>query len=240
MARSHPGQLSLFDDLPQAPPPAPPLRMRDHDDVDAGAMLACGELFAPIDTVLPEAPPTVRMAPAEAEEPGCPVSADRLVMAVTVSIKSTGAIHAAAQIGPGDAAPVSPYISVLDFGDAEAIGTDETEALLEAGSAIELRRFEAAFSTLGSRDDGGLALFPDETGGLGALADCLRGALRECGAPTADMDRNGPHLPFGGRDGVEVTRLDRPVRLPVRDIALLHVFGDGSGYEVLRKWALAP
>lgn len=243
MARSHPGQLSLFGDLPNAPPPRPLARARHHDETDADSTFACGELFETTNERLAslDAPLAAVQADAvvEAELPAATLIADRLVLAVPVSLKSSGAILAAAQTGPGDAALFSPYISVLDFGDAESIDADETEAVLEAGGAVELRRFDAAFASLGSLDDGGLALFPDETGGLDALADCLRVALRECGGPTADMDPNGPHLPLVGRDGVESTRLDRPLRLPVRDIALLHVFGDGSGYEVLKKWPLA-
>lgn len=210
MARSHPGQLSLFDDtLPQAPPPPPPI-----EDV-------------------------------EAVEDVAPVAADGLILALLVGSKSAGSVLAAArqvaaqhEVDIPAEAGFALFVSVLDFGLFDALDAEEIEAIIEAGRAVELRRFDVALSTLGSSDGGGLALFADESGGLEGFADCLRGALRERGAPPPDADRNGPHLPLArGRIDIGSIALDRPLRLPIREFALLRLAGDG--HEVLRKWALA-
>jgi hypothetical protein len=210
MARSHPGQLSLFDDTIYLPPPLP----------------------APIEDV-------------EAVEDVAPAEADRLVLALLVGSKSAGSVVAAARQAaaqhevdiPAEAG-FSLFVSLLDFGAFDSLDAEEVEAIIEAGSTVEMRRFDVALSTLGNSDTGDLALFADQSGGLEAFADCLRGALRERGAPPPDADRNGPHLPLG-LEHIDIgpISLDRPLRMPIREFALLRLAGDG--HEVLRKWALA-
>lgn len=208
MARSHPGQLSLFDDtLPPPPPPA------------------------------------VALENAEETEAGFATEPDRVVLALLVSGKSAGPVlaaarHVAAQHEieiPAEAEP-SLFISMFDFGTFDALDAEEVETVLEAGAAVEMRRFDVALSTLGSCDDGGVALFADDSGIIDAFTDCVRGALRERGGPLPDADR--PHLVLC-RSAMDIgpITLDRPLHLSIREYALLRIWGDG--YEVLRKWALA-
>ena len=55
----------------------------------------------------------------------------------------------------------------------------------------------------------------------------------------AGTKSHGPHLPLDTSTMLSgQVSLDRPLKLPVRDFALVRLFG-GGGYEVQRKWGLA-
>ena len=229
MARRVPsGQLALFDDLPKAPPPNPAAIPELAGDDGAPP-----EPAAPVELFSPEVIVALETLPAPPPVP------DRLALVIPVSSKSGSAVAAAArQVELSADALLSLSISVLDFGGFDDVDSDELEAIVEACSSVEMRRFEAVFSALGNRDDGLPALFADD-GALLAFADLLRGALRERGAPAGEADWNGPHLPLDSATSLSgQISLDRPLKLPVRDFALVRVFGDG-GYEVQRKWGLA-
>ena len=228
MARRVPsGQLALFDDLPKAPPP----NAAEIPEL-AGDDEAPPEPAMPVELFSPEVIVALETVPAPPPVP------DRLALVIPVSSKVGGAVAAAArQVELPPDALLSLSISVLDFGAYDDLA-DELDAIVEACSSIEMRRFEAVFSALGSRDDGLPALFADD-GALLAFADLLRGALRERGAPAGEADWNGPHLPLESTSSLSgQISLDRPLKLPVRDFALVRRFGDG-GYEVQRKWPLA-
>jgi len=232
MARRVSAQLALFDDLPKAPPPALPETIRDDaEPAERGAPAPVVELFSPEVIVALEALPVV---------PPPPSVPDRLALVVPISSRSGGSILAAVrQVEISDAVLFSLRVSLLDLGPLEMLDADDVEAIVAACGTIDLRRFDAAFPALAPRFDGGPALFPEETGGLATLLDSLRGALHERGAPTGDGDDNGPHLPLGTATGLAGhTSLDRPLKLAVREFALVRVFADG-GYEVQKKWVLA-
>lgn len=228
MARSHPGQFSLFDDLPKAPPPSP------------GTIFALAEA----DEALPEPVPVIELFSPEViialeTVPAPPTVPDRLALVVPISSKSGGSILAAArQVEISDEVLFSLRVSLLDLGPLDQLDAEDVEAVIAACGTVEMRRFDAVFPALAPRFDGGPALFPDESDALATLIDSLRSALRSRGAPAGDADDNGPHLPLGTGPGPGGhTSLDRPLKLPVREFALVRIFADG-GYEVQKKWAL--
>ncbi|HEY9012167.1 MAG TPA: hypothetical protein VIN06_14230 [Devosia sp.] len=234
MARRVPAaQLALFEELPKAPPPMPEAIL-----ALAGGGEAEPEVAAPVELFSPEVIGALEARPVAPERPPVP---DRLAIVVPVSSRSGSSIGAAArQVEISDAVLFSLRVSLLDLGPVDRFDAEDVEAIVRACAKIEMGRFDAVFRALGPRFDSGPALFPDEDGELAALLDCLRGALRACGAPDGADDDNGPHLPLGsGPQLTGHTSLDRPLKLPVRDFALVRVFGDG-GYEVQRKWSLMP
>lgn len=227
MARRVPaGQLALFEDLPKAPPPPAVAEaiLRASDDDPAAAPAAPVELFSPEVVIALESQPA---------EPA------RLALVIPVSGKSGGAVAAAArQLDLAAEALLSLAIHVLDFGPFDSVEAEELDAIIEACRSLEMRRFEAVLTALGSRDDGVPALLADDSA-LFAFADALRGALREHGAPSGETDGNGPHLPLRSDTTLAgQISLDRPLRLPVRDFALARLLADG-GYDVQHKWTLA-
>lgn len=229
MARRAPSaQLALFDDLPKAPPPMPEAILALVEAEAAPEPVSPVELFSPEVIVALETVP---------QPPPVP---DRLAIVIPVSSKSGGSILGAArQVEISDDVLFSLRISLLDLGPLDQFDADDVAAVIAACGTVEMRRFDLPFPALAPRFDGGPALFPDETDALAALLDCLRSALRSRGAPAGEADDNGPHLPLGaGPSPGGHTSLDRPLKLPVREFALVRVFGDG-GYEVQKKWALA-
>lgn len=226
MARRVAAQLALFDDLPKAPPPFPQQLPAATADAAPVAEAVAAELFSPEVIVALESAPVVAALP------------DRLALVVPVSSRSGGSILAAArQVEVTDDVLFSLRVSLIDLGPLTQFDAHDIEAIIAACGTVDMHRFDAVFPALAPRFDGGPALFPDEDGGLADLLDCLRGALRARGAPAGDADDNGPHLPLGESRLSGHTSLDRPLKLPVRDFALVRVFGDG-GYEVLKKWGL--
>ena len=228
MARRAPSaQLTLFDDLPTAPPPMPKAILALVEDEAAPEPVSPVELFSPEVIVAVE---TIAMPP--------PVPA-RLAIVIPVSSKSGGSILAAArQIEISDDVLFSLRINLLDLGPLDQFDAEDVAAVIAACGTVEMHRFDLPFPALAPRFDGGPALFPDDTDDLAALLDCLRSALRSRGAPAGDGDDNGPHLPLGACTSLGGhTSLDRPLKLPVREFALVRVFG-GGGYEVQKKWAL--
>lgn len=230
MARRAPSaQLALFDDLPKSATPTPEAIVALVEDGEAASgPVSPVELFSPemivtLDTI-PQPPPVP----------------DRLAIVIPVSSKSGGSILAAARhIEVSDDVLFSLRISLFDLGPLDRFDAEDIEAVIAACGKVEMRRFDLPFPALAPRFDGGPALYPDETDDLAALLDHLRSALRSRGAPAGDGDDNGPHLPLGaGASPGGHASLDRPLKLPVREFALVRVFGDG-GYEVQKKWALA-
>ncbi len=231
MARRAPSaQLALFDDLPKAPPPttAPILAIAGTSEVASEPATPVVELFSPEVIVALEAAP---------QPPAVP---DRLALVVPISSKSGGSILAASrQLAISEDVLFSLRVSLLDLGPIDQFDAEDVDAVISACGKIQMSRFDAVFPALAPRFDGGPALFPDESEELAALLDSLRSALRSRGAPAGDADDNGPHLPLGaGSAPGGHTHLDRPLKVPVREFALVRIFGDG-GYEVQKKWGLA-
>lgn len=225
-------QLALFDELPRASPPISEGIPALTEDGRAEPKAA-----PPVELFSPEVIDALEVSPAVPEKPPVP---DRLALVIPVSSRSATSIAAAArQVEISDAVLFAMRVNLLDLGPVDQFDAEDVEAIIVACAKVEMGRFEAVFRALAPRFDGGPALFPDEDGGLATLLDCLRGALRACGAPDGCGDDNGPHLPLGPASQLTgYASLDRPLKLPVRDFALVRVFGDG-GYEVQRKWTLA-
>lgn len=148
---------------------------------------------------------------------------------LTASIRPTGTLH----------------ISVLGAGIADDL-TDEDLALLkQAGDAVTMPRFEVSFTeAMSFRRKAGpkpLVLPCDEGADeMAGLAEALWTQMRERGFTLKSRLTAVYHLTLA-YDPVEVPRtpLQQPIRMPVREFALVRSRRGEGRYETIHKWALA-
>lgn len=220
MARSHPGQLSLFDDF-RLP----------------GALLtaAAGANAATADDTAPEAS-------------GAPDSLLLAVLLGGKSAGAILAIgeSLATRHGLTDHLLVSDlfHIPLLHLGSAEDIEDEELDHIAACGDGVDMLRFALTLTDVESQI-GTEGLHPVVVGlqsvaELDLLADMLRASLRERGLGYRIEAGEGPMLVLGESPSlVPHAPLARTVEVPVREFALVrHVASEGR-HELLRKWTLA-
>jgi 2'-5' RNA ligase len=244
MARRVPGQLLLFDDFPlvsapQMQGPLAPLPALGADDA--------------IEPLLTAAPPPLPAAPLPPAPPSPPVlGPDPVFFAVLTGGKVTGEIVAAGlaqkeqyQLSAPLRSTDNLHISVLGAGKADDLSDEEIGLLLEAGDAVSMPRFEVSFSEAVSfRRKAGpnpLVLPCDEgADAMAGLAEALWAQMRERGFTLRSKLTAVYHLTLA-YDPVLVPRtpLAPPIRMPVREFALVRNFRGEGRYETIKKWRLA-
>lgn len=246
--RIPPGQLALFDDLPNTlPPPALLLGLPAEDD--PSSMAPFPDLFAAND----ESPRPIALAPPPSPPPGLPsLGPDPIFFAVLTGGKVAGEIVAAglaqkqqhelsASLRPAD----TLHVSVLGAGRADDLSDDDIALLKEAGDAVSMPRFEVSFTEAMSfrRKAGPMPLvLPCDEGAdaMAGLAEALWTQMRERGFTLNSRLTAVYHLTLA-YDRIEVPRtpLDQPIRMPVREFALVRSWRGEGRYETIKKWSLA-
>jgi 2'-5' RNA ligase len=146
-------------------------------------------------------------------------------------------------------APLRPtdtlHISVLGAGIADDLSKEDLDLLCEAGDAVSMPRFEVSFSeAMSFRRKAGPSplVLPCDEGveAMAGLAEALWTQMRERGFTLKSKLTAVYHLTLA-YDRVEVPRtpLDQPIRMPVREFALVRSRRGEGKYETIRKWALA-
>lgn len=236
------GQLPLFHDLPETPPPS--VLMGPPHEAESVAPPCAPDLFLS-DTLASEPPVPLFVPPPK-------LGPDPVFFAVLTGGKATGDVLAAGLAQKqqfGLSAPLRPadtlHISVLGAGIADDLSEDDIELLCEAGDAISMPRFEVSFSeAMSFRRKAGrnpLVLPCDEgADAMAGLAEALWAEVRERGFTLKSRLTAVYHLTLA-YDPVLVPRtpLDHPIRMPVREFALVRSRRGEGRYETIEKWELA-
>lgn len=241
-------QMPLFDDLPTAKRP------ELEPVIETAAERAVSPLQAPPPSELFVDEPHMPAAAASLPEPPSPpaLGPDPLFFAVLTGGKVAGEIIAAGLAQKEQhhlTAPLRPthtlHMSVLGAGIADDLSDADLDLLCEAGDAVSMPRFEVSFSeAMSFRRKAGPAplVLPCDEGAeaMSDLADALWTQMRERGFTLKSRLTAVYHLTLA-YDPVQVPRtpLDQPIRMPVREFALVRSFRGEGRYETIRKWALA-
>jgi 2'-5' RNA ligase len=219
MARSYPGQLSLFDDQGPAgptavvPPPviakvaeAPPLRVLGDDPVFFAIML------------------------------GGKVAGD--VAAAGQQLRSYYRLTSLLRTGP------TLHVSVLGAGIADDLTPEDFALIVEAGSAVTMPRFDLSFvEAFSFRRAGAKPLvLPCDEGAeeVAALAEALWAQMRERGFTLKGKLDAAYHLTLAyDRVLVPKTPLEQPIRMPVKEFALVRSYRGDGRYDTIKRWTLA-
>lgn len=248
MARPVSGQLMLFEDFPLASVP------QMQGPSAPWPALVVDEAAAPL---LSSPPPAGPRQPPPRSEDGIranppPLGPDPVFFAVLTAGKVTGEIVAAGLAQKEQyqlSAPLRPadnlHISVLGAGKADELSDEDIGLLVEAGAAVSMPRFEVSFSEAMSfrRKTGPNPLvLPCDDGAdtMAGLAEALWAQMRERGFTLKSKLTAVYHLTLA-YDPVLVPRtpLAPPIRMPVREFALVRSFRGEGRYETIRKWSLA-
>lgn len=210
MPRAYPGQLSLFDDVP-------------------AGLLATSEPAGPW---RPEPVP------------------DRLSLALLPGPRASGALVAAGEAlaeRHGMAAPAFLdlfHLPLFDFGAEAELAPRDRTALEATGDRLSLPRLSVGAQAIGGLvlEDGlpAIALLLEPSEALEALLEHVSGALRDrrlghlCAAADSSTLLLGPTLAL-----LPEQRLDQPLDLAFRDLALIRHCGADGRHDIVRRWALS-
>ena len=258
--RRDPAQISLFDEdaLPRSRRPKldaviepQPADERPADESIPLPVPAPIELFS---TDEAESLPVAVAPPSPPSEPPSPppLGPDPVFFAVLTGGKVTGEIVAAGLAQKEQhhlTASLRPtgtlHISVLGAGIADDLSDDDLALLKEVGDAVSMPRFEVSFSEAMSfrRKAGPNALvLPCDEGAdaMAGLAEALWTQMRERGFTLKSKLTAVYHLTLA-YDAVQVPRtpLGHPIRMPVREFALVRSRRGEGRYETIHKWSLA-
>jgi 2'-5' RNA ligase len=249
--RAASAQMPLFDELPTAR--RPELEPAIESPTEEPAVPV--EAPAPIELFADAPPPPFVAAPPAplSERPGPPsLGPDPVFFAVLTGGKVTGEIIAAGLAQREQhhlTAPLRPtdtlHISVLGAGIADDLSPDDIELLVEAGDAVSMPRFEVSFTEAMSfrrRAGRNPLVLPCDEGAeaMAGLAEALWAQMRERGFTLKSKLTAVYHLTLA-YDPVLVppTPLEQPIRMPVREFALVRSRRGEGRYETIQKWALA-